>query len=121
SVPFSVALAVTADARDPRTFCDVDANDPKLRSVIKRGRLVPWDTPQPTPIACQVTLMMSDGRVVRPEVTDCKGTPANPLSASGLRDKVLLLTGDHDAASMAAMFDRLLQIEDEAGLDWICV
>src|SRR5262245_7951775 len=121
SVPFSVALAVTADARDPRTFRDVDVNDPKLRSVIKRVRLVPWDTPQPTPIACQVTVMTSDGRVVRSEVADFKGTPDNPLSASELRDKVLLLTGDHDAASMAAMFDRLQQIEDEAGLDWICV
>jgi hypothetical protein len=65
--------------------------------------------------------MMSDGRVVRSEVTDFKGTPDNPLSAGELRDKVLLLTGDHDAAAMAAMFDRLQHIEDEAGLDWICV
>jgi len=121
SVPFSAALAIMADARDPRTFRDADVNDPELRSLIKRIRLVPWDTPQPTPIACQVTVTMRDGKVLRSAVADFKGTPDNPLSASELRDKVLLLTRDHDAKSMAAMFDRLQHIEDEAGLDWICV
>ena len=42
---------------------------------------------------------------------------ANLLSASELRDKLLLLP-DHDATSMAAMFDRLQHIEGEATLDW---
>jgi 2-methylcitrate dehydratase PrpD len=121
SVPFSVALAIMADARDPRAFRDADVNDPELRSLIKRIRLVPWDTPRPTPIASQVAVTMRDGKVLRSEVADFKGTPDNPLSASELRDKVLLLTRDHDARSMAAMFDRLQHIEDETSLDWICV
>ena len=121
SVPFSVALAIMADARDPRTFRDANVNDPELRSLIKRIRLVPWDTPQPTPIACQVAVTLRDGRLLRLEVNDFKGTPDNPLSAVELRDKVLLLTRDHDAKSIAAIFDRLQHIEDEATLEWICV
>jgi len=121
SVPFSVALAVVADARDPRTFRDADVNDQELRSLIARIRLVPWDTPQPTPIASCVTLMMRDGRVCNAEVTDFKGTPDNPLNADELRDKAMLLTRDYDVAAMNSMFNRLQQIEDEASLDWICV
>src|SRR6266704_3943153 len=121
SVPFSVALAIVADARDPRTFRDADVNDQELRSLIARIRLVPWDTPQPTPIASRVTLTMRDGQMRSLEVTDFKGTPDNPLNAGELRDKVMLLTRDYNAAAMTAMFHRLQQIEDEASLDWICV
>src|SRR5262249_40636727 len=51
SVPFSVALAITADARDPRTFRDADVAEAELRSLMQRIRLVPWDTAPPSPIA----------------------------------------------------------------------
>src|SRR5262245_41663150 len=121
SVPFCVALALTADARDPRTFRDADVNDPELRSLMQRIRLVPWDTPQPSPIASTVTVTMRDGKVLRSEVADFRGTPDNPLSTDELRDKVLLLTRDYDAGSVATMFNRLQRLEDEASLDWICV
>jgi 2-methylcitrate dehydratase PrpD len=110
-----------ADARDPRTFRDADVNNPELLSVMDRIRLVPWDTPPPSPIASTVTVTMRDGKVLRSEVADFKGTPDNPLSASELRDKALLLTRDHDATSISAMFDRLLNLEGEATLDWVCV
>ena len=121
SVPFSVALAIAADARDPRTFRDADVNNPELRSLMQRIRLVPWDTPQPSPIASTVTVTMRDGKVLRAEVSDFKGTPDNPLSADELREKVLLLTRDHDTTSVTAMFNRLQHLEDEADVDWICV
>ena len=121
SVPFCVALAIIGDARDPRTFRDADVNNRELRSLMKRIRLVPWDTPQPSLIASAVTVTMRDGRVMKAEVADFKGTPDNPLSASELRAKVLLLTRDHDFARVAAMFDRLLHIEEEGSLDWVSV
>jgi 2-methylcitrate dehydratase PrpD len=121
SVPFCVALAIVRDVRDPRTFRDADVNDPELRSVMKRVRLVPWDTPQPSPIASAVIVTMQDGSVIRAEVADFKGTPDNPLSAAELRDKVLLLTRDHDSSRVAAMFDRLSNLEQESSVDWISV
>ncbi len=121
SVPFSVALAIVADARDPRTFRDADVDDPELRALMTRIRLVPWDAPPPSPIASVVTITMRDGTVLRSEVADFKGTPDNPLSPNELRDKALLLTREHDIAAMTAMFDRLLNLESEANLDWISV
>jgi 2-methylcitrate dehydratase PrpD len=88
---------------------------------MQRIRLVPWDTPQPSPIASTVTVTMRDGKVLRSEVADFRGTPDNPLSTDELREKVLLLTRDHDAAAMTTMFNRLQRLEDEAALDWIYV
>ena len=121
SVPFSVALAIVADARDPRTFRDADVNNPELRSVMARIRLVPWDTAPPSPIASAMTMTMRDGKVLKSEVADFRGTPDNPLNASELRSKLLLLTRDHDASAMSAILDRLLQLERETTLDWISV
>jgi len=121
SVPFCVALAMVADARDPRTFRDADVHHPELQSVMRKIRLVPWDTAQPSPIASAVTVTMRDGTVIKAEVADFKGTPDNPLSAGELRDKVLLLTRDHDPGGVTVMFDRLLCLEQEPGLDWVSV
>jgi 2-methylcitrate dehydratase PrpD len=121
SVPFSVALAVVADARDPRTFRDADVNNSELLSLMERIRLVPWDVPPPSLIASTVTVTLRDGKVVESVVADFKGTPDNPLNPAELRDKVLLLTRDHDVATTTAMFDRLLKLESEATVDWISV
>jgi 2-methylcitrate dehydratase PrpD len=119
SVPFSVALAIMADARDPRTFRDADVNNPELLSLMERITLVPWDRQPPSPIASATTVTKRDGTTVTAEVADFKGTPDNPLSASELRDKALLLTRDYDAAAMRTLLDRLLNLESEPRVDWI--
>jgi 2-methylcitrate dehydratase PrpD len=119
SVPFSVALAIVADARDPRTFRDADVNNPELLSLMERIRLVPWDREPPSLIASATTVTKHDGTTLTTEVADFKGTPDNPLSASELRDKALLLTRDYDAAAMKSLFDRLLNLEAEPTVAWI--
>ena len=119
SVPFSVALAIVADARDPRTFRDADVNNPELLSLMERIRLVPWDREPPSLIASATTVTRRDGTTLTAEVADFRGTPDNPLSAGELRDKALLLTRDHDAAAMTALLDRLLHLEAEPTVDWI--
>ena len=81
SVPFSVALAIVADARDPRTFRDADVNNPDLLSLMERIRLVPWDREPPSPIASATTVTRRDGKTLTAVVADFKGTPDNPLSA----------------------------------------
>jgi 2-methylcitrate dehydratase PrpD len=121
SVPFCVALAISTDARDPRTFRDADVHAAELRSLMDRIRLVPWDRQPPSPIACAVTIILRDGTVLKSEVADFRGTPDNPLNASELRDKFLLLTGDFEPAAMRTIFDRLRQIEFEQSLDWISI
>ena len=121
SVPFCVALAIVADARDPRTFRDADVNDPEVRSLMRRIRLVPWETPPPSPIASKMTMTMRDGSVRSSVVVDFRGTPDNPLNETELRDKFLLLTRDHDASAMTALLGRLRRLEMEPSLDWISV
>ena len=68
-----------------------------------------------------MTMTMRDGKVLKSEVADFRGTPDNPLNADELRSKFLLLTRDHEASAMSAILDRLLQIEQEATVDWISV
>ena len=121
SVPFSVALAIVTDARDPRTFRDADVNNPELLSLMERIRLVPWDRQPSSPIASATTVTRRDGTTVTSEVADFRGTPDNPLNAGELRDKALLLTRDHDAAAMTVLFDRLLNLEAEPTVEWIRV
>lgn len=119
SVPFSVALAIVSDARDPRTFRDADVRNPELLALMERIRLVPWDREPPSPIASATSVTRRDGTTLTAEVADFKGTPDNPLSASELRDKALLLTRDHDAVAMGDLFDRLLHLESEPTVGWI--
>jgi 2-methylcitrate dehydratase PrpD len=121
SVPFCVALAILADARDPRTFRDADVRNPELRSLMDRIRLVPWGTEPASPIASAVTIAMRDGTVLEAAVSDFRGTPDDPLSEAELREKFLLLTRDYDRLQMTAIFDRLLRLEKEPGVDWISV
>jgi 2-methylcitrate dehydratase PrpD len=83
---------------------------------------VPWSSgPRPSPIATKTTVATKDGRVLQAEVADFKGTPDNPLDPAELREKVLMLTRDRDAAAMSVLFDRILSIEKERTLDWVSV
>ena len=122
SVPFCVALALIGDANDPRTFRDADVSDPEIHALIERIRLVPWGSSErPSPIATVTTVKTRDGRELKAEVSDFKGTPDNPFSPEELREKFLMLTRDRDQAAMSRFFDRVQNIEDEQSLEWISV
>jgi 2-methylcitrate dehydratase PrpD len=122
SVSFCVALALTGDAEDPRTFRDADVTDPEIRSLIDSIRLVPWGpSKRPSPIATVTTVTTKDGRVLKAEVGDFKGTPESPLDHCELREKFLMLTRDRDDAAMTDLFARVQNIEDESSLDWVSV
>lgn len=119
SVPFSVALAILADARDPRTFRDADVNDATLRALMARIRLVPWDRPAPSPIASAMAITLADGTMLRSQTSGFKGIPEDPLTRAELKDKFLVLTRDYDASDMGSMFERLQSLENETELAWI--
>lgn len=119
SVPFCVALAIMADASDPRTFRDADVHDPALRRLMSRIRLVPWDQPRPTPVASSVKITFTDREVLTREVQDFKGTPDNPLSRDELKAKFLMLTQGYEPSRMVQLFERVQDLENEARLDWV--
>jgi 2-methylcitrate dehydratase PrpD len=120
SIPFCVALAHMRDPHDPRSFDETALRDPRIGALAQRVKIT-VDNERPTPLAAAVTITLQDGRVLTRLVADFKGTPEQPLDAGELRDKFLMLTRHCAADDMGEMFDRLQDLENEPGLDWIGV
>jgi 2-methylcitrate dehydratase PrpD len=120
SIPFCVALAHLRDPRDPRAFDEAALHDPQIRSLVERVSISIGDN-RPTPLAAVVTVTLHDGRVLTRSVADFKGTPGQPLDHSEMREKFLMLTRHCGSEEMGEMFDRLQQLEQQPGLDWIAV
>src|SRR6516225_4501529 len=76
SVPFSVALSLYRDARDPRSFND-DAvvRDPAILDLVARIKAVQATNQNRQDTAATVTIRLKDGREVSRRVASFKGTP----------------------------------------------
>ncbi len=120
SIPFCVALAHVRDPRDPRAYDRSALDDPRVRDLMQRVTITVAEN-RPTPLAANVTVTLKDGRALSRTVAGFKGTPEQPLTQAELREKFLLLTRPCGEPAMAAMFDRLQNLENETALDWIGV
>jgi 2-methylcitrate dehydratase PrpD len=122
SVPFSVALSLYRDARDPRSFND-DAviHDPAILGLVSRIKAIRAVSQSRQDTTATVTVALKDGRELSRRVSSFKGTPERPLDQVELKEKFMLMTAHRDRARMEAMFDRLQHIEVEKTLDWIDV
>jgi 2-methylcitrate dehydratase PrpD len=119
SVPFSVALSLYRDARDPRSYDDGVVRDGAildLASRIKSTRALDQGRQDTT---ATVTIRLKDGREVSRRVASFKGTPARPLDQAELKEKFMLMTRHRDRSKMEAMFERLQHIEGEKTLEWV--
>jgi 2-methylcitrate dehydratase PrpD len=121
SIPFSVALSLYRDPRDPRSFDEAAVRDTDIRALAQRVKMSIVEGQDRRDLACTVTITLKDGRVLSRHVTEFRGTPSRPLDQAGLREKFLLLTRHLDRAKMERMFERLQQIEREKDLDWLRV
>jgi 2-methylcitrate dehydratase PrpD len=108
SIPFSVALALCREARDPEAWDETALADPQIRSLCRRVRLVPGGAPNTVAIA------LSDGRRL-----ECRAE-GGMLEPGELADKFQRLTratlGEGDASTL---YERLQQLEHEEHLDWL--
>jgi 2-methylcitrate dehydratase PrpD len=122
SVPFSVALSLYRDARDPRSFND-DAviHDPAILDLASRIKLIRAVDQSRQDTTATVTIRLKDGREITQRVSSFKGTPEHPFDQAEIKEKFMLMTGNRDRAKMEAMFERLQHIEAEKTLDWIAV
>jgi 2-methylcitrate dehydratase PrpD len=120
SVPFSVALSLYRDARDPRSFND-DAviHDRAILDLASRIKAVRAVNQSRQDTTATVTISLKDGRQISRKVTYFKGTAERPLDQAELKEKFMLMTAQRDRAKMEAMFERLQHIEIEKTLDWI--
>ena len=114
SIPFSVALALCREARDPKSWDERALADPQIRALCRRVKLVPGRHGEHGGMASTVTITLADGR--RLERTAESGM----LEPGELGDKFLRLTratlGERPAS---ALFERLQRLEEEESLDWL--
>ena len=111
SIPFSVALALCREARDPESWDEGALTDPQIRALCRRVRLVPEPGGEH---GGRVTIALVDGRRFE------RSAESGMLEPGELGDKFLRLTraalGEHPAR---ALFERLQRLEEEERLDWL--
>jgi 2-methylcitrate dehydratase PrpD len=114
SIPFSVALALSREARDPESWDETALGDPQIRSLARRVRLVPEPSGGHDATGSAVTITLADGRRL-----ECHAE-SGMLEPGELADKFQRLTraalGEQGAA---ALYDRLQRLEDEEELTWL--
>ncbi len=114
SIPFSLALALCREARDPESWDETALADRQIRALARRVRLVPEPGGEHGGMASTVTITLADGRRL-------EGHAENGMLEQGeLADKFSRLTraalGDRAAT---ALYDRLQRLEEEKNLDWL--
>jgi 2-methylcitrate dehydratase PrpD len=114
SIPFSVALALCREARDPESWDEKALADPQIRALCRRVKLVPGPVGEHGGMASTVTIALADGRRLEHRAD------SGMLEPNELGDKFLRLTraglGENPAR---ALFERLQGLEDEKSLDWL--
>ena len=121
SIPFSVALSVYRDPRDPRAFDDSAVRDPDIRALAQRVAVSVAEGQASGDLACTLTITLKDGRELTRRVAGFRGTPERPLDQAGLREKFMRLTRHLDRSRMEHLFERLQRVETERDLNWIKV
>ena len=119
SVPFSVALSLYRDARDPRSFDDAVVHDRPILDLASRIKIARATNQSRQDTTSTVTIRLKDGREVSRRVSNFMGTPQRPLDQAELKEKFMLLMGNVERSKMEAMFERLQHIENEKTLDWV--
>ncbi len=119
SIPFSVALSLYRDPRDPRSFDESAVRDKAILDLASRTKMVVVAGQDRRDLVSTVTIKLKDGREVSRRVTSFMGTPERPLDRVELKEKFLLLTRHLGRDKMEPIFERLQGIENEKSLDWL--
>jgi 2-methylcitrate dehydratase PrpD len=83
SIPYCVAVALTADPMDPAEYAPERIADERRRVLARQVRLQPdalADELYPKHFACKVTVHFVDGRTAEASTRDAHGTPADPCN-----------------------------------------
>jgi 2-methylcitrate dehydratase PrpD len=114
SIPFSVALALCREARDPESWDEAALADPQIRSLARRVRLVQAPDDGHGATGSTVTIALTDGRRLE------RCAESGMLGPGELPDKFQRLTrGALGESGATALYERLQRLEDEPSLDWL--
>lgn len=96
SIPYCVAVALLGDPRDPAWFQPDVVNDPAIRKLAAKVRIVidpAVESVYPAKFGASVTLTLVDGSTSERTILECHGTPSDPCGSQELVDKFHLLAG----------------------------
>jgi 2-methylcitrate dehydratase PrpD len=118
SIPFCVALALFREARDPESYDDTVLADPAILALCRNVTLVveagEGHAASHGAPGSLVTVTLKDGRKFEQHET------GGMLEPGELPDKFARLTRKaRGGMSGAGIYKRLMQLEDEAALDWL--
>jgi 2-methylcitrate dehydratase PrpD len=112
SIPFSVALALHREARDPESWDETALADPEIRALCRRVRLVEEEG-EHGGMASTVAIALTGGRRLERRAED------GMLGADELADKFMRLTRRALGAQAPALYERLQRLEREDDLAWL--
>src|SRR5712672_1189722 len=114
SIPCCVALAFFREAGDPESYDESALNDPQIRALTRRVKLVPEAASGHGAMGSTVTLVLADGGHFERHVD------SGLLEPGELPDKFTrLCRGALGESGAARLFARLQRLEDEPSLDWL--
>jgi len=113
SIPFSLALALYREARDPESWDETALADPQIRALARRVRLVPELGGEHGGMASTVTITLADGLRLEGHAEN------GMLEQDELADKFSRLTRAALGEHAPALYERLQHLEDEKSLDWL--
>jgi 2-methylcitrate dehydratase PrpD len=113
SIPFSVALALYREARDPASWDESALADPQIRALCRRVRLVPEPGGEHGDMGSTVTITLAGGRRFERYAED------GMLAPGELEDKFLRLTRRTLGDRAPKLYERLQSLEREENLDWL--
>jgi 2-methylcitrate dehydratase PrpD len=112
SIPFSVALALCREARDPESWDATALAGPEIRALCRRVRLVEEEG-EHGGMAGTVAIALTDGRRLEHRAED------GMLGPGELEDKFTRLTRRTLGARAPALYERLQRLEQEDDLAWL--
>jgi 2-methylcitrate dehydratase PrpD len=114
SIPFSVALALCREARDPESWDEAALADPQIRALCRIVKLMPDPGGEHGGMASTVTIALADGRRLE------RRSESGMLEPGELADKFQRLTRAALGARPAtALYERLQRLEEEEDLSWL--
>jgi 2-methylcitrate dehydratase PrpD len=115
SIPFSVALSLTRDPKDPAGFAEESFTDPTILSLCQKIKLVVDETARNLEgyLGARVTVRLRNGQELTREVKSFKGSPADPLSRAEVAEKFFTLTSGLGKDRAPKLFQRVEKLAEE--------
>ena len=95
SLPYTVAVAVLADASDPASFDMAAMGRPDILAIADKVKAAvdpALEALYPRKYAGRVEFVLRNGRTIEKTVLDLRSTPANPISSNAIEGKFLSVT-----------------------------